>query len=80
MRAWEGNAVKRKRILVLLLVLVLVVSILVLTSCGEREGRRARRLLKRAGENTFEFMEGFCGAIILGPLCLGLASIVRRVP
>jgi predicted TIM-barrel enzyme len=62
----------------ILLVLVLVVAILALAGCGQEEGKEAREIVDEAGRNATDFAEGFCGAIILAPLCLGIALTWRR--
>lgn len=61
----------------ILLLLVLVVALLILTGCGQEEGREAREVVDEAGRNAVDFAEGFCGAIILVPLSLVLAGTVR---
>ncbi len=62
----------------ILLVLVLVVAILALAGCGQEEGKEAREVVDEAGRNATDFAEGFCGAIILAPLCLGIALTRQR--
>ena len=62
----------------ILLILVLVVAVLALAGCGQEEGREAREVVDEAGRSATDFAEGFCGAIFLAPLCLGIAVTQRR--
>jgi hypothetical protein len=57
-----------------------MLALLTLSSCGEEQGRKARETVEQAGENAADFAEGFCGAIVLAPLVIGLAALVRRNP
>jgi hypothetical protein len=65
----------RRYLLATMLVLVLVGALLALTACGQAEGQKAREVVDEMGRNALEFAEGFCGAIILAPLALGLILI-----
>lgn len=69
----------KKTCLTILLVLILVAGVLVLTGCGEEEGKKARETVDEAEKNAVDFAEGFCGAIILAPLCIGFAASRRRL-
>jgi hypothetical protein len=64
----------------LILTLVLLLALLMLTACGEEEGRKARETVEQAGDNAAGFAEGFCNAIIVAPFAIGLAFVVRRRP
>ena len=67
--------------LTVLLMLVLVTALLVLTACGEEEGKEARQIVEEAGDQAESFGKGFCnGAIVLAPLCLGVVAVLKRPP
>jgi hypothetical protein len=67
----------RRTLYATLLLLVLICILFGLAGCGEEEGREAREVVDEASENAVDFAEGFCGAIILAPLCMGLATSRR---
>mgnify|MGYP001107748137 CR=1 FL=1 len=68
----------RRRWLTVLIVLILVLGLLTLVGCGQEEGKKARETVDVAGREAVDFAEGFCGAIILAPLFVGLATISHR--
>ena len=68
----------KRAFLIVLLVLVLASDLLLLIGCGEEEGQAARATVDQAADEAESFARGFCGAIILAPLCLGAAVVVRR--
>ena len=70
--------VRRRQATVVLLLLILLVAILVLVGCGQEEGKEAREVVDEAGRQATDFAEGFCGAIIVAPLCLGVAVTQRQ--
>ena len=65
----------RRYLLATILVLVLVAALLTLSACGQEEGQKAREVVDEMGRNALEFADGFCGAIILAPLALGLILV-----
>ena len=69
---------QRRHVYTILLILILVVAVLVLAGCGQEEGQEAREVVDEAGRQATDFAEGFCAAIIVAPLCLGIAVTQRR--
>jgi hypothetical protein len=69
---------EKRPFLTVLQALVLVSVLLVLIGCGEEEGRAARATVDQAADDAESFAHGFCGAIILAPLCLGASMVVHR--
>ena len=68
---------RKRRFFAVLLMALLLVAVLALAGCGQEEGREAREMVDEAGRQATDFAEGFCGAIVLVPLFLGLV-VTRR--
>lgn len=62
----------------IVLVLVLCLAVPLLTGCGQEEGQKAREAVDEAGQDALNFADGFCGAVILAPLALGMLLTRRR--
>jgi hypothetical protein len=69
---------RKRQFFAVLLVMVLLVAALALAGCGQEEGREAREMVDEAGRQATDFAEGFCGAIILVPLCIGVVATQRQ--